>query len=130
MRPRAGPGFGVRDGAAGVQPALRLLRGSAVRGREFSRPAAEVLCEVERLVATGKDVTLLGQSVMSYGRSNPVWEAHARSARGLKEPFPRLLEALGNVRGLQRVRFTSWASDKLVGYFWTLTCMCRKTLRV
>ena len=38
------------------------------RGREFSRPAAEILSEVEGLAATGyTEITLLGQNVNSYG---------------------------------------------------------------
>lgn len=38
------------------------------RGREVSRPSAEVLGEVERLVEAGyKSITLLGQNVNSYG---------------------------------------------------------------
>ena len=51
-----------------------------VRGKEWSRPAGDVIREVERLAASGvKEVTLLGQSVMSYGRSNAVWPASASS---------------------------------------------------
>jgi MiaB/RimO family radical SAM methylthiotransferase len=38
------------------------------RGREVSRPSAEILGEVERLVEQGyKSITLLGQNVNSYG---------------------------------------------------------------
>ena len=40
-----------------------------VRGPEASRPAAEILAEVERLVAEGvKEVTFLGQNVNAYGK--------------------------------------------------------------
>jgi tRNA-2-methylthio-N6-dimethylallyladenosine synthase len=79
-----------------------------VRGSEWSRPADEVVHEVQQLIATGvREVTLLGQSVMSYGRKNPVWPDHFTSPLGLVEPFPRLLEAVAGVEGLQRIRFTS-----------------------
>lgn len=78
-----------------------------VRGREWSRPSASVLDEVHELAATGvREVTLLGQSVMSYGRSNPVFSDSA-SPTGLNEPLPRLLEAVCSVPGIERVRFTS-----------------------
>jgi len=79
-----------------------------VRGREWSRPGAKVVDEVRSLVAAGvKEVTLLGQSVMMYGRRNEVWPADYRSPRGFVEPFSRLLEAVSDIDGLERVRFTS-----------------------
>lgn len=79
-----------------------------VRGAERSRPAAEVVDEVRQLAARGvREVTLLGQSVMSYGRASPVWPDGARSPRGYVEPLPRLLEALDGIDGLARIRFTS-----------------------
>jgi tRNA-2-methylthio-N6-dimethylallyladenosine synthase len=78
-----------------------------VRGREWSRPAAEVLDEVRALVDAGvREVTLLGQSVMSYGRTNPVWPDDYKSENGYKEALPRLLEAAAGT-GLARLRFTS-----------------------
>jgi len=80
----------------------------SVRGREWSRPAAEVVREVEGLVTAGvKEVTLLGQSVMSYGRANEVWAADSSSRLGFTEPLPRLLEAVSGVQGIRRIRFTS-----------------------
>ncbi len=79
-----------------------------VRGREWSRPAESVLREVQALAERGvREVTLLGQSVMSYGRANPVWLEGGGSSLGLKEPLPRLLEAVGGVAGIRRIRFTS-----------------------
>ena len=44
----------------------------STRGREVSRPADELVAEVERLAADGvREVTLLGQNVNSYGRDLP-----------------------------------------------------------
>lgn len=81
----------------------------AVRGPEWSRPAAGVLAEARALADAGvRDVTLLGQSVTMYGRRGPpVWPAAALSPRGFAEPLPRLIEAVGAVEGIGRVRFTS-----------------------
>jgi tRNA-2-methylthio-N6-dimethylallyladenosine synthase len=71
----------------------------STRGREVSRPAAEVVEEVERLAADGvKEVTLLGQNVCSYGRDLP---------RGAKTSFAELLSMIDAVDGLERIRYTS-----------------------
>lgn len=80
-----------------------------VRGPEWSRPAESVIAEVASLVQAGvKEVTLLGQSVMRYGLKNPAWLAEAKpSPRGFQEPFVRLLEAVGESTGIERLRFTS-----------------------
>ncbi len=67
------------------------------RGTERSRPIAEIVEEVERLVAHGvKEVTLLGQIVTSYGRKDIG-----------KSGFVKLLHAVHEVAGLERIRFTS-----------------------
>jgi tRNA-2-methylthio-N6-dimethylallyladenosine synthase len=79
-----------------------------VRGREWSRPAESILREVRALAEQGvREVTLLGQSVMSYGRANTVWPDLHVSPRGFTEPLPLLLEAVAGVPGIRRVRFTS-----------------------
>jgi tRNA-2-methylthio-N6-dimethylallyladenosine synthase len=79
-----------------------------VRGHERSRLGENVVSEVKSLVENGtKEVMLLGQSVMMYGRSNEVWPDDYVSAHGFVEPFSRLLEAVCAVEGLERVRFTS-----------------------
>jgi tRNA-2-methylthio-N6-dimethylallyladenosine synthase len=79
-----------------------------VRGREWSRSAESVLHEVRALAERGvKEVTLLGQSVMSYGRTHAVWPDAKGSARGFTEPLSRLLEAVSEVEGIRRIRFTS-----------------------
>jgi tRNA-2-methylthio-N6-dimethylallyladenosine synthase len=71
------------------------------RGAERSRSIDEIVAEVRRLVANGvKEVTLLGQIVNLYGR-------HELSKRNDKTPFVQLLEAVNEIEGLERVRFTS-----------------------
>jgi len=89
-----------------------------VRGREYSRPPAEIVAEVQEfLAAGGKEVTLLGQNVNSYGR-------------GLSEPlaFPQLLCKLAELQGLERLRFATShpkdLSDELIGLFGELTPLC------
>src|SRR5205085_9521355 len=70
----------------------------AVRGKEISRPFDELVAEVEQLAAEGvTEVTLLGQNVNSYGRD-------ITRRRPL---FAELLEAIGAIDGIGRVRFTS-----------------------
>src|SRR3954452_11762899 len=70
----------------------------STRGREVSRPAAELVAEVQRLAAEGvREVTLLGQNVNSYGRDLGV----ARTS------FAELLTQLDAVGGIQRIRYTS-----------------------
>jgi tRNA-2-methylthio-N6-dimethylallyladenosine synthase len=71
----------------------------STRGREVSRPATELVAEVERLAADGvREVTLLGQNVNSYGRDLP---------RGSKTTFAELLAMVDAVDGIERVRYTS-----------------------
>ena len=80
-----------------------------VRGPEYSRPAREILAEIESLVRNQvSEVTLLGQSVMNYGRTHAVWDDADRSSTGgYTEPFARLLEAVAMLPGIKRIRFTS-----------------------
>lgn len=80
-----------------------------VRGHEYSRPAREVVAEVRALAAHGvKEVCLLGQSVLRYGVRNAAWDAaDAPSPGGYAEAFPRLLEAIASIPGIERIRFTS-----------------------
>jgi tRNA-2-methylthio-N6-dimethylallyladenosine synthase len=80
-----------------------------VRGQEYSRPARDIVAEVRAVVAEGaRDVTLLGQSVMNYGKRSPVWSEDETSPMAFAEPLPRLFEAIHrDVPGLRRLRFTS-----------------------
>ena len=101
----------------------------SVRGHERSRLAKSVVAEVEGLAAEGtREVTLLGQSVMSYGRTNEVWPAGCESANGFTEPLARLLEAVAGVNGIERVRFTSGhasgCTDELVRATATIPEVC------
>jgi len=69
----------------------------STRGREVSRPAAELVLEAERLAADGvKEITLLGQNVNSYGRDlSP------------RVPFSELLGMIDAIDGIERIRYTS-----------------------
>lgn len=72
----------------------------AVRGREVSRPFAEIVAEVERLAADGaREVTLLGQNVNSYGNHLP--------RDGSPRTFAELLRAVDAIDGIDRIRYTS-----------------------
>ena len=89
-----------------------------VRGREYSRPPREIVTEVaDFLAAGGKEVTLLGQNVNSYGR-------------GLPEPphFAELLRQIDALPGLARLRFaTSHPRDlspELIAAFGELPSLC------
>jgi tRNA-2-methylthio-N6-dimethylallyladenosine synthase len=71
------------------------------RGSERSRSISEIVSEVRDLVSRGvKEVTLLGQIVNLYGR-------HEFPTVDRKSPFVQLLEAVHEVKGLERLRFTS-----------------------
>ena len=71
------------------------------RGAERSRTIEQILAEVRELVSRGvKEVTLLGQIVNLYGR-------HQFPKIGNKSPFVQLLDAVHEIEGLQRLRFTS-----------------------
>ena len=80
-----------------------------VRGEEWSRPARDVLAEIRDLAARGvREVTLLGQSIMNYGLRTPAFsEDDPPSPGGYRLPFPRLLEAVAAIPGIERIRFTS-----------------------
>jgi tRNA-2-methylthio-N6-dimethylallyladenosine synthase len=81
----------------------------AVRGEEMSRLFADIVAEVEALAADGvTEVTLLGQNVNSYGRDLQLAARRAGDTGAPLRPlFADLLEAVGAVDGVRRVRFTS-----------------------
>ena len=71
------------------------------RGAERSRSIAEIVREATGLVERGvKEITLLGQIVNLYGR-------HEFASVNGKSPFVQLLEAVHEIDGLERLRFTS-----------------------
>jgi tRNA-2-methylthio-N6-dimethylallyladenosine synthase len=71
------------------------------RGEERSRSIAGIVEECRELVARGvREITLLGQIVTSYGKRDlPLKDG--------KSGFVQLLEAVHEIEGLQRIRFTS-----------------------
>ncbi|HWW02707.1 MAG TPA: tRNA (N6-isopentenyl adenosine(37)-C2)-methylthiotransferase MiaB [Candidatus Acidoferrum sp.] len=71
------------------------------RGEERSRTIPDIVAECRELVAAGvKEITLLGQIVTSYGKREI-------GLRDGKSAFVRLLEAVHELEGLERIRFTS-----------------------
>jgi len=71
------------------------------RGREVSRPSADLLKEVRALAESGVlEVTLLGQTVNAYGRSRP------GMTKG-EIAFSELIRRIAKIDGIERIRFTS-----------------------
>jgi tRNA-2-methylthio-N6-dimethylallyladenosine synthase len=69
------------------------------RGAEFSRPAASVIAEAARLIASGaREITLLGQNVNAY---------HGAGIDGGSWGLGRLSRALAGLPGLERLRYTT-----------------------
>ena len=88
------------------------------RGKETSRPLADIVAEVEQLVARGvREVTLLGQTVNAYGHDLP-------ARPGLAD----LLRAVDAVPGLDRLRFLTshpkYMSDEIIGTMAELPSVC------
>ena len=88
-----------------------------VRGREESRPGADVLAEVREMADRGMvEITLLGQNVNSYNNgSNDL-------------SFPQLLRKIDEIPGVSRLRFvTSHPKDisqELIECFGSLKTLC------
>src|SRR5947209_8595997 len=73
------------------------------RGAEYSRPAADVLGEARRLVEAGaREITLLGQNVNAYHGA-----AGANGPNGGEWGLGRLIRALADLPGLERIRYTT-----------------------
>jgi tRNA-2-methylthio-N6-dimethylallyladenosine synthase len=71
------------------------------RGEERSRSIADIVTECRQLVAQGvREITLLGQIVTSFGKRDI-------PKRDDKSAFVQLIEAVHEIDGLERIRFTS-----------------------
>jgi tRNA-2-methylthio-N6-dimethylallyladenosine synthase len=69
------------------------------RGREVSRPLADVIAEVKLLAAQGvKEVNLLGQNVNAY---------RGAGLDGKKADLATLIDAVAALDGIERIRFTT-----------------------
>lgn len=93
------------------------------RGREVSRNVADILDEIKVLVSSGvSEVTLLGQNVNSYGKSNSVTENQTPYS------FAMLLHDVAQIDGLRRLRFTTSnpkdLSDELIDCFAEIDILC------
>jgi tRNA-2-methylthio-N6-dimethylallyladenosine synthase len=82
-----------------------------LRGPEMSRPPDDIIEEIKKLADYGvREVTLLGQNVNSYGKT---------LGNGLN--FAALIKKIGEISGIQRIRFTTShprdLSDELINCF-------------
>ncbi len=83
------------------------------RGAEYSRPVADVVAEARRLLDRGaREITLLGQNVNAYHGAAP-------GVVGREWGLGRLIFALAEIEGLERIRYTTShprdVDDELVG---------------
>jgi tRNA-2-methylthio-N6-dimethylallyladenosine synthase len=129
---RKTPSATTSQGARGQSAFVSIMQGCNMRcsfcivpdtrGKERGRPIADIVGEVRRLAAQGvKEVTLLGQIVNLYGRTEfPRVDG--------KSPFVQLLEAVHAVDGIERIRFTSphpiGYRDDLIAAFTYLPKLC------
>lgn len=92
------------------------------RGEERSRTIPDIVSECRELVGRGvKEITLLGQIVTSFGKRDlPLKDG--------KSAFVQLLEAVHEIKGLERIRFTSphpkGYGDDLVEAYGRLPKLC------
>ena len=93
------------------------------RGREVSRKVSDIVDEVKVLVESGvKEITLLGQNVNSYGKTNQVSD--------IKKDynFSDLLKEISTIKGLVRLRFTTSnpkdLTDELMRCFKDIKNLC------
>jgi len=118
----------ANKGAAPLCAFVPIIRGCSnfcsycivpyVRGRESSRPLEDIRREVRSLVSRGtREVTLLGQNVLAYGRDL----SHGPT-------FAQLLQRLCDLEGLWRIRFTTChprdVDDKMIQAMAKLSPVC------
>jgi len=105
----------------------------ATRGEERSRTIPDIVAECRELVTRGvKEITLLGQIVTSYGRRQKREDSEMAPATGTpppcSTPFVQLLDAVHEIEGLERIRFTSphpkGYGDDLVDAYARLPKLC------
>jgi tRNA-2-methylthio-N6-dimethylallyladenosine synthase len=121
-----------RGGSAAVTAFVSIMQGCnqrctfcivpATRGSERNRTIPDIVDECRCLAAGGvREVTLLGQIVTSYARRE-------MADRNGCSPFVQLLEAVNEVEGLERIRFTAphpkGYGDDLVEAYERLTKLC------
>jgi len=88
-----------------------------VRGREASRPAADILSEVRALAERGvAEIILLGQNVNSYGKKEG------------EIPFHELLRRISGIEGVSRIRFVTShprdLDDRTIRLFEEIETLC------
>jgi len=98
------------------------------RGRERSRPSAEIVAEARSMAAQGvREVTLLGQIVDRYGYDLQRAPEPARESLG-RTPLVDVLDGIHGIEGLDRIRFLtshpSWLADDLLTAVARLTKVC------
>ncbi|RJL12797.1 tRNA (N6-isopentenyl adenosine(37)-C2)-methylthiotransferase MiaB [Paracoccus siganidrum] len=77
------------------------------RGAEVSRPVERILAEARDLVARGvREITLLGQNVNGW---------HGAGADGREWGFGRLIRAIAEIDGLDRIRYTTSHPNDMAG---------------
>ena len=101
----------TKNNSAGITAFVSIMQGCNqfctfcivpyTRGRERCRNIEDIVAECRGLVDDGvKEVTLLGQIVNSYGKREI-------GSKDGKSAFVQLIEAVHEIDGLERIRFTS-----------------------
>ncbi len=94
-----------------------------VRGREYSKPAKEIIEEVKDLIKEGyKEITLLGQNVNSYRGNLKAQISKVKTTTQKSKPevidFPKLLKMVNDIEGNFWLRFVTShpkdMSDRLI----------------
>lgn len=94
------------------------------RGHEFSRSIEEIVHECEALAKEGiKEIVLLGQIVTNFGKRE------ISVSEDGKTPFVQLLDAIHEIEGIERIRFTAphpkGYGDDLINSYKRLPKLCQ-----